>query len=369
MSARMFSWAMLTAGCVGLLSAGTMTRAAEPNNSRRTPTFSFSTLRMMTEEAAQTQAIAWLRTSGRYDAATVERIWKDQGRSLIDRTADVLALGLPQAQLALQQVRDPYAPPPEVAPAFVKDPNLDPFVRTNLALAFAKAAVNRKAYEEALEALNGGVVEKAVDPAAFLFYKAVCEHATIQKNAAIRSILRLLDEVADAPDRYKLVAALMFFELQNWSPDPKDLANIERLMDNSGRRLELARAGEKTQDIQRKIIFRLDELIKELENQQKNGGGQCNGGNCPNGGQSGGNRPGSQQNPSSPAPDSVIMGGSGKGIVDEKELRRIAESWGTLPPDQRAKIIEDINRDLPPKYKPIIDEYFKALNRIHGYSR
>jgi hypothetical protein len=359
---------MLTAGCVSLLSASTVARAAEPNKSGRTPTFGFSTLRMMTEEAAKSQAIEWLRASGRYDAATVERIWNDQGRSLIDRTADVLALGLPPAQVALQQVRDPNAPPPETAPAFVKDNNLDPFVRTNLALAFAKAAVNRKAYEEALDALNGGVAEKAVDPAAFLFFKAVCEHATIQKNAATRSILRLLDEVADAPDRYKLVASLMFFEMQNWSPDPKDLANIERLMDNSGRRLELARAGEKTQDIQRKIIFRLDELIKELENQQKNGG-QCNGGNCPNGGQSGGNRPGSQQNPSNPAPDSVIMGGSGKGIVDEKELRKIAESWGTLPPDRRAKIIEDINRDLPPKYKPIIDEYFKALNRIHGYSR
>jgi hypothetical protein len=368
-SARILSWTLLTAGCAWVLSASTMARAAEPNKSGRTPTFGFSTLRTMTEEAAKTQALEWLRSTGRYDAATFDRIWNDQGRSLIDRTADVLALGLPQAQAALQQVRDPNAPPPEAAPAFLQDSSLDPFVRTNLALAFAKAAVNRKVYEEALEALNGGVVEKAVDPAAFLFYKAVCEHATIQKSAATRSILRLLDEVADAPDRYKLVASLMFFEMQNWSPDPKDLANIERLMDNSGRRLELARAGEKTQDIQRKIIFRLDELIKELENQQKNGGGQCNGGNCPNGGQPNGNRPGSQQNASNPAPDSVIMGGSGKGIVDEKELRKIAESWGTLPPDKRAKIIEDINRDLPPKYKPIIDEYFKALNRIHGYSK
>jgi hypothetical protein len=341
--------------------------AAEPNKPNRGLTFQFSTLRAMTEEAARSQVVEWLRSVGRYDAASVDNLWKDQGRSLIDRTADALALGLPEAQSALRQVRNPEAPAPESIPAFLRDAGLDPFVRTNLALAFAKAAAQRKAFEEALEALNNGIVERAVDPAAYLFYKAVCEHATMQKNAASRSIVRLLDEVVDAPDRYKLVASLMFFEMQNWSADPKDLTNIERLMDNSGRRLELARAGEKTQEIQRKIIFRLDELIKELENQQK-GGGQCNGGNCPNGGQSG-NRPGSQQTPSNPAPDSVIMSGSGKGIVDEKELRKIAENWGSLPPDKRAKIIEDINRDLPPKYKPIIDEYFKALNRIHGYSK
>ena len=63
----------------------------------------------------------------------------------------------------------------------------------------------------------------------------------------------------------------------------------------------------------------------------------------------------------------VIMGGSGPGVVTDKELRNIAEKWGTLPPEKRAKIIEDINRDLPAKYKPMIDEYFKALNRLHGF--
>ncbi len=62
------------------------------------------------------------------------------------------------------------------------------------------------------------------------------------------------------------------------------------------------------------------------------------------------------------------MGGSGEGKVPtDKELRNVAEKWGTLPPEKRAKIIEDINRDLPAKYKPMIDDYFKSLNKIHGY--
>jgi hypothetical protein len=158
----------------------------------------------------------------------------------------------------------------------------------------------------------------------------------------------------------------MFFDMVNWSPDPKDLTNIERLMDNSGRRLDLARPGEKTQDIQKKIVFRLDELIKEMENQAK-GGGQCNGGSCPDGGKPG-NKPGSTLTPSNPATDSQVILGGGPGNVDEKALRKYAENWGTMPPEARKKVVEDLTRDLPPKYKPMIDEYFKSLNRIHGYS-
>ncbi len=78
--------------------------------------------------------------------------------------------------------------------------------------------------------------------------------------------------MADAPDRYKMVATLMFFDMQGWRKDEKDLSNIAKLMDNSGRRLEIARAGKQTQEIQKKIVFRLDEVIKELENQAKSGG-------------------------------------------------------------------------------------------------
>ena len=96
--------------------------------------------------------------------------------------------------------------------------------------------------------------------------------ALIRRDEANQSIVRLLDDVADAPDRYKMVATLMFFDMQGWKKDEKDLMQISKLMDNSGRRLDLARAGKITQDIQKKIVFRLDEVIKELENQAKSGG-------------------------------------------------------------------------------------------------
>ena len=59
----------------------------------------------------------------------------------------------------------------------------------------------------------------------------------------------------------------MLVDMLSWKKDEKDLSNIVKLMDNSERRLDLSRPGKITQDIQKKIVFRLDELIKEKENQ------------------------------------------------------------------------------------------------------
>jgi hypothetical protein len=340
--------------------------AAEPG--KKSPTFGFSTLKSATPEAAKARAEAYLKAVNKFDATAFNKIWSNESKSVLDRTADSLALGNTDAAAILSNVRKLETPAPAATPALLKDAKQDAFFRTNMALAFAKAAASKKVYEEALDALNSVTTpEVAVDPAAFYFFKAVCEHATMRKEPATNSIVKLLDDVADAPDRYKMVATLMFFEMQNWSPDPKDLSNIERLMDNSGRRLELARAGEKTQDIQKKIVFRLDELIKEMENKNKPGQGQANGGNCPNGSQPGNQPGGNTTQPTQNAADSVIMGGSGAGKVDEKQLRQIAETWGNLPPEKRAKIIDDIKRDLPAKYRDRIEEYFKSLNRIHGF--
>jgi hypothetical protein len=243
--------------------------AGEPAK-KPTPTFGFSTLKAATPEVAKTRVAAWLKSVNKYDEAAFNKLWADETRTVLDRTADSLALGNSEAAAILANVRKVDAPAPPETPALLKDAKQDTFFRTNLALAFAKAAASKKVYEEALDALNSvSTPEAAVDPAAFYFFKAVSEHATMRREPASGSIIKLLDDVADAPDRYKMVATLMFFEMQNWSPDPKDLSNIERLMDNSGRRLELARGGEKTQDIQKKIVFRLDEVIKELENRQK----------------------------------------------------------------------------------------------------
>jgi hypothetical protein len=68
-----------------------------------------------------------------------------------------------------------------------------------------------------------------------------------------------------------MLATIMFIDMQGWKAEERDLGNISKLMDNVERRLGLSRGGPETQEIQKKIVFRLDELIKEKENQAKSG--------------------------------------------------------------------------------------------------
>lgn len=336
--------------------------AAKPAATPAKTVYTFGTLRTAPADVAKAKAAGWLASVGKIDPAAFEAVWANEGRSVFDRTVDSLLLGAPEFAAVLAEAKNPDTPAPTELPLILRDPKADPFAKANLAAAYGKALAGKRVYEEALDAIKCGQPEQVVDPATYFFYRAVAEHALIQREPAVASITRLLDDVADAPDRYKTVATLMFFDVQNWSKDQKDLANIGRLMDNSGRRLDLARGGPVTQDIQKKIVFRLDEVIKEMENQAKNASAS-NGGNCPSGGKP---APGGTNQPNAPQQDSFGGNNSGAGKVDEKKLRKLAEEWGKLPAAERAKAIQEITRDLPPKYEPMIREYFKSLNRMHG---
>jgi hypothetical protein len=65
--------------------------------------------------------------------------------------------------------------------------------------------------------------------------------------------------------------------------------------------------------------------------------------------------------------DSNIATNGGKGTIDEKKLRSYEENWGKWPEAERKKVIQEVVRDLPPKFKPMIEDYFRSLNRMHGY--
>lgn len=340
------------------------TGAAEPQPNKFTPTF--GVIRAPGLETVRGQAAEWLKTTGKFDQAAFDALWKQTDRPLLDLLADTFALGNPDAKKLLEEARDISAPPPAQVPDLLKDTKLPTFFRANLALAYAQALANRRVYEEALEVLKTLKGEQVVDPAAFYFHKAVTEHGTLQKADATKSIGRLLDDVADAPERYKMVAALMFLDMQQWKA--KDLGDISRQMNNIERRLDLARGGPKTQKLQKDVVARLDELIKKLENQQKGQGqgqGQGDGQQpgCPPGGQPGqGQGQGQGQGagaPTSPQQDSFGGQNSGPGNVDPKKLREVVESWGKLPEKERTKAMTEMVRSMPPAYRAMIEEYYR----------
>jgi hypothetical protein len=233
---------------------------------------SFGALKATDAAEARKQSETWL-LSVKKDAATQAKfktIW-DADRSILDKIAATLILGDADAAKLLASAKDADAPAPTEIPAILKDAKKPAFLRNNLALAYAKALTTRKVYEEALDAFALVKVEDVVDPSSFMFHKAICEYELMLKDSADNSIDRLLVDVTDSPERYRMVAALMYFDMQTWQE--KDLGWIARKMDNIQRRLDLKRGGKQTQKMQKEVLVRLDELIKEIENQQKNSGG------------------------------------------------------------------------------------------------
>jgi hypothetical protein len=322
---------------------------------------SFGVLEGMTADAARDKARDWLKEAGKLDASQKEfdAIWASD-RTLTEKVGDSLALGDAGARKVLEDARNPASPAPTEVPALLKDTKKPAFFRANLVAAYGKALVTRRVYEEGLESLKAVRVEQVADPATYLFDRAVAEHALLLKDEANRTIVRLLDDVVDAPERYKMVAALMHVDMMGWRD--KDLGHVARLMDNIERRLDLYRGGPQTQEIQKKVVLRLDEMIKELEDQQQqqqsNKPGNRNG--RPNG---------RTVRPSSPATEDYINGVGGPGHVDPKKFRELAEVWGKLPEKDRAKAMLDLTRDMPARHRELIENYFKNLARTDNASK
>jgi hypothetical protein len=265
-----------SAAALAFLLWGGGATAADVEKKPPKETSSFGTLRAPSSDAARGQALDWLKGVGKTDEATqkaVAAVW-DSDRPLLDKVAETLALGDADAAQLLAEARDPSIPAPTAVPALLKDAKRPVFYRANLALAYGKALASRKVYDEALDALKAARPEQVVDPASYFFHKAVAEHSLLLKNEASDSIYRLLDDVVDAPERYKMVGALMHFDMLTWQE--KDLGWVARKMDVVKDRLELTRGGKKTQKMQKEIVARLEEMIKELENKKNsNANGGC----------------------------------------------------------------------------------------------
>ncbi len=66
-----------------------------------------------------------------------------------------------------------------------------------------------------------------------------------------------------------------------------------------------------------------------------------------------------------PQADTLIGGGSGPGKVDTQKLKDVAENWSRLPEKDRDKAVQDLTRDMPPKYREAVETYLRNLDK-HG---
>jgi len=342
-------------------------------------TTAFGSLDIMSPETAKAKLQTWLKEVGKSDPQTLAKLdasWKDKEAPVLDRVAASLALGEPIAAKLLAEARDTNGPAPLIVPAVFKDQKQSAFYRANLGLLYARALTNRLVYEEALATLNLFNAEQVVDPSSYLFHRAVCEHAMLQKPEASKSIRRLLNEADQlAPERYKTVAILMLVDMDTWKD--KDLGDIGRKMENIERRLKIARGGPETQRQQREVLNRLDELIKKLENQKKKkpgdgkdgqpgqpGDGQD--GQCPDGGSKpGSGPPGPPQGitpPTSPAQDSQQPPGvGGTGNAKKVQFKKLESQWDGLPPRERELALNELTMGMSPRHAEAVRNYFQNL--------
>src|SRR5207302_1012071 len=94
---------------------------------------SFGALERPDPAAVKARVDAWLKQSGNAAANTrLEAIWKDEDRSLLERVAEGIALGSPDAAKLLAEARDPGVPAPVEVAAFFKDAKVPLFVRANV---------------------------------------------------------------------------------------------------------------------------------------------------------------------------------------------------------------------------------------------
>ena len=268
---------------------------------------------------------------------------------LLDQLINSLILTNTDIAKLINRLESTPATEAQTTPELFNQEEIPPFFINNIRLYYARWLAQSELQDECLQVLEGIKPQDVVDPATLLFYQATGYHRILAKEKCLRAI-SLLQENNDAiPRRYATLANLMIADIGPLEKDSLD--EVARLMSDIQRRLKLGRAGTRVRKEEDDVIAKLDKMIEELEKQQQQ---------QQSSGQGAGNL-----NPSSPAQDSSDLGGSGPGNVDRRN-HGDAEDWGSLPPKERQKALQQISKELPAHYREVIEEYFRKLARDGG---
>jgi hypothetical protein len=229
---------------------------------------------------------------------------------------------------------------------FLTQDDSDEFLTAHLRLFYARALTQALMYDEALTVFAQIDPAKVVDPATCLFYRAVCEHQLLRKKEGLATIDKLLHKTEGVAEPYTQVATLMQDELS--ALDDQSLSGVSRKMQDSERRLDLGRGGQRVQKVQDEIIESLDEIIKKKQQQLDQQQGQAQ------------QQPNNSNQSNRAAEDSMLKGATAPGNVDKNTKKR-AGTWGGLPPKAATEAENRLTHEFPSNYRRAVEEYFKKL--------
>ena len=222
----------------------------------------------------------------------------------------------------------------------------------NLAIVLNQAGL----YDESLSLLDSCPQIQNIAYEQYHFYRACSAYSVKNFPVVEDSANKVVNSFNSENRRYRLVALGMLLDSKN---DKDKLRNIANDMEDIADRMKVAKGGSITQKKQSKLLEKLDKEIKNLEDAIAKGSGD---------GQSDGHQ-GKGGQGKSPAEQSGILENGGPGAIDQKKLKNYKENWGKMPAVERAKAISEMSRDLPIKYKQLVEDYFKALNRAEGFNK
>jgi len=187
------------------------------------------------------------------------------------------------------------------------------------------------------------------------FMRAYCQVHDLQYEQAQASFTDFLRRFPDAPERMRVSATQILTELASRAPGR--LGDVCDLMGYARRRIDHGDTGEKVKERQAKAVELLDVLIEEAEEQEKNQGEGDGSGE----GRGGGGNPQGNQQPGGPANRSSAPDGQDRVGELRQQRAKPGEAWGKMPPKEREKILQTLQKQFPSQYRELLEQYYKQL--------
>lgn len=186
----------------------------------------------------------------------------------------------------------------------------------------------------------------------FRFMLGYCQVHNLEYEQAYATFEDFLKNHPHAPERLRTTATQILTELKRRAPGR--LGDVRDLLRYARRRIGLGFTNDDVLDRQDEAVELLDALIEEAEDRE-NAGGDCEGGNGSGGGKSGGKNPGGGAN------RSTLPSGNG-GVGELRRTRaRPGEMWGKMPPKEREKVLQTLQKQFPSQYRELLEQYYKQL--------
>ena len=211
----------------------------------------------------------------------------------------------------------------------------------------AQRLVQARLFDEAKKVLEDQTPENSIDPAGVLILKAVVLHhfSETEEGLATLKDFREIAARESVTRRSTELAKLLQFEWEKQSQE-EETETISRQMNDVRRRLGQGRTDDDTQDAEEDVLQALENLIERIEQQAKQQRQQ--------------DQDGEGQQSNHPAEESRLLTQKGPGNIDRRDFQQ-GDNWGDLPPKDREEALLKIEKEFPPYYRDIIEQYFREM--------